>query len=148
VKRFAPLAFAMLVSSPASAQVYKWVDEQGVTHYGERPPQGQKATPVTATPPSGAGSSQANPQSSQDWRDRDIEFQKRRIQREQQEEREALAAKTRQQRCNAAKDDLRRMESVARLYDLNEKGERVYLDDAEKKAEIDRARQFMARNCS
>jgi hypothetical protein len=32
--------------APASAQVFKWVDERGVTHYGERPPQGGKATEV------------------------------------------------------------------------------------------------------
>lgn len=29
-----------------SAQVFKWVDERGVTHYGERPPQGRKASEV------------------------------------------------------------------------------------------------------
>ena len=34
------------VLAPASAQVFKWVDERGVTHYGERPPQGGKATEV------------------------------------------------------------------------------------------------------
>jgi Domain of unknown function (DUF4124) len=32
--------------APASAQVFKWVDERGVTHYGERPPQGGKASEV------------------------------------------------------------------------------------------------------
>lgn len=35
-------AFAL----PVFAQVYKWVDERGVTHYGERPPQGAKASEV------------------------------------------------------------------------------------------------------
>jgi len=34
------------VATPAFAQVYKWVDERGVTHYGERPPQGRKASEV------------------------------------------------------------------------------------------------------
>ena len=34
------------LASPAYAQVFKWVDERGVTHYGERPPQGGKATEV------------------------------------------------------------------------------------------------------
>jgi len=34
------------VALPVSAQVYKWVDENGVTHYGERPAQGRKATEV------------------------------------------------------------------------------------------------------
>jgi len=34
------------VAAPAFAQVFKWVDERGITHYGERPPQGAKATEV------------------------------------------------------------------------------------------------------
>ena len=40
--------FSILVAAaaPAFAQVFKWVDERGVTHYGERPPQGAKATEV------------------------------------------------------------------------------------------------------
>lgn len=33
-------------AAPALGQVYKWVDERGVTHYGERPPQGGKASEV------------------------------------------------------------------------------------------------------
>lgn len=32
--------------APASAQVYKWVDERGVTHYSERPPANAKARPT------------------------------------------------------------------------------------------------------
>jgi len=36
----------MATAVPALAQVYKWVDEKGVTHYGERPPQGSKASEV------------------------------------------------------------------------------------------------------
>src|SRR5260221_4379826 len=59
----------LAVAAPALAQVYKWVDERGVTHYGERPPQGGKASEVPdrlASPPSGAvtgsqGSTQSNP---------------------------------------------------------------------------------------
>src|SRR5258708_39652254 len=59
----------MAVAAPALAQVYKWVDERGVTHYGERPPQGGKASEVPdrlASPPARGGtrtegSAQANP---------------------------------------------------------------------------------------
>ena len=42
------LHFLILAAAvgPAFAQVYKWVDERGVTHYGERPPQGGKASEV------------------------------------------------------------------------------------------------------
>jgi len=41
-------------AAPAFAQVFKWVDDRGVTHYGERPPQGAKASEVQdklASPP-------------------------------------------------------------------------------------------------
>ena len=42
------LHFLIFVAAvaPAFAQVFKWVDERGVTHYGERPPQGGKASEV------------------------------------------------------------------------------------------------------
>ena len=42
------LHFLILATAvaPAFGQVFKWVDERGVTHYGERPPQGGKASEV------------------------------------------------------------------------------------------------------
>ena len=141
------LALLCGLIGPATAQVYKWVDEKGVTHYGERPPQGQSARPVNTAPSTGPGTPPAKPESSQDWQNKSIEFQKRRIEREQETALEQKKAKEKQRRCVLARDDLRQMESVERLYDLNEKGERVYLDDSARKAEIERARQSISRNC-
>lgn len=37
-----------LTSQLALAQPYKWIDAQGRTHYGDRPPADAKARPVTA----------------------------------------------------------------------------------------------------
>src|SRR5258708_21414010 len=60
------LHFLILLATapPSFAQVYKWVDERGVTHYGERPPQGGKASEVPnrlASPaPGGVTGSQGN----------------------------------------------------------------------------------------
>lgn len=43
------LFLALVLASPlAGAQPYKWVDAQGRTHYGDRPPAEAKARPVTA----------------------------------------------------------------------------------------------------
>jgi hypothetical protein len=39
---------------PVSAQAYKWVDENGVAHYGERPQEGRNVSEVPCklgTPP-------------------------------------------------------------------------------------------------
>lgn len=38
----AALLAIAIVATPASAQIYKWVDDNGVTHYGQRP--GQEAS--------------------------------------------------------------------------------------------------------
>ncbi len=43
LRRIALIA-ALAFCAPASAQVYKWVDAEGRTHYGERPPQALDAT--------------------------------------------------------------------------------------------------------
>ena len=50
-----PAAIAVLLlaglAAPAAAQdVYKWKDARGVTHYGDTPPAGVKATAVRAAP--------------------------------------------------------------------------------------------------
>ena len=59
------LHFLILTATlaPAFAQVFKWVDERGVTHYGERPPQGGKASEVPDRLGSPGGTApRANPQ--------------------------------------------------------------------------------------
>ncbi|MCY1281859.1 hypothetical protein D9M68_356250 [compost metagenome] len=38
-----------LSASVMASQVYKWVDDKGVTHFGAQPPQGQAATPISTT---------------------------------------------------------------------------------------------------
>lgn len=46
-----------LSSTVMAAQVYKWVDAQGVTHFGAQPPEGQETKAISTTvapPPKGA----------------------------------------------------------------------------------------------
>lgn len=40
-----------LSTSALAGQVYKWVDAQGVTHFGAQPPEGQEATSVSTAVP-------------------------------------------------------------------------------------------------
>jgi hypothetical protein len=41
-----PLVLLPLSGACFAAELYKWVDEKGVTTYGEKPPAGRAATPV------------------------------------------------------------------------------------------------------
>lgn len=47
MKTAAILVVALLVSAPAFAQIYKWVDAEGKVHYDSRPPANVKAEPIT-----------------------------------------------------------------------------------------------------
>ncbi|QEY64882.1 DUF4124 domain-containing protein [Metapseudomonas lalkuanensis] len=48
---FAGSLLLALATTAMAGQVYKWVDAQGVTHFGAQPPDGQEATSVNTSIP-------------------------------------------------------------------------------------------------
>ena len=129
----------------AHAQVYKWVDEKGTTHYGERPPQGRKAQEVVqrlANPAPAPGKA-----SRPDWKEKDLEFRGRRIEAEQAEAKQKQQEAANLQACNQARDHLTQMKTARRLYRLNEKGERVYESDEERQASVAQLEAAVAQRC-
>jgi hypothetical protein len=132
--------------APAYAQVYKWVDEKGVTHYGERPPPGKNARAVDerlANPAPAPGKAAQPP----DWKEKELEFRSRRIEAEQAEAKQKQREAVDRQACNQARDRLARMKTARGLYRLNEQGERVYQSDEEQRAAIADQEQLTAERC-
>ncbi len=132
---------------PASAQVYKWVDEKGITHYGERAPQGRKAQEVEqrlANPvPVPVPGKAAQPS----WQDKELEFRGRRVEAEQAEAKQKQQEAANRQACNQARDRLAQAKAARRWYRLDEKGERVYQSDEEQRASIAQLEQLIAQRC-
>lgn len=141
------LTFCILwaLSLPAAAQVYKWVDEKGVTHYGERPPQGKSSREI--------GQHLANPAPAPekavqpDWKAKELEFRGRRIEAEQAEAKQKQEEAANRQACARARDRLSLMKSARGMYRLNEKGEREYRSEAENRAAITQLERQLAENC-
>ena len=130
---------------PASAQTYKWVDDKGVTHYGDRPPQGSKAQPVEqhlAAPMPAPGTS-----NQPSWKEKELEFRSRRVENQTKEAEQQRQEATRRQACNQARDQLAQMKLARRVYRLNEKGERVYQSDEERDASTAQLEQLVAQRC-
>jgi hypothetical protein len=135
------VALILALAAPAAlAQVFKWVDENGRVHYGEKPPPGTKANALK--PPAAAPNSPAAPQ---DVQSQEREFRGRQIKKREDETRQAQEAANREAQCGNAKDRLAIAERAA-LYRL-EKGERVFYSDAEQKAEIENRRAAVTRYC-
>jgi hypothetical protein len=148
IPAFAGMTLAALLCCAPAHAIYKWVDEKGVTHFSETPPpDGRKATKVEpkVTPPSSA------PAAPVDWKKREQESRKQRIEREQVDEvAKAKAhnqAAERTNRCNHAKRDLEVLERNVPVFSTNARGERVYVEDKDRAAEIAAARREIEANC-
>lgn len=50
MKLLVALMLWALSGAPLAAELYKWVDEKGVTNYGEKPPPNRQAIPVDTSP--------------------------------------------------------------------------------------------------
>jgi Domain of unknown function (DUF4124) len=61
VKRLLGLLVAIVAGAAFAADTYKWVDEKGVTTYGEKPPAGRAAKPVDTTPVGPTGTVDGSP---------------------------------------------------------------------------------------
>ena len=129
-----------LALSAASAQVFKWVDENGRVHYGEKPPPGTKANAMKT--PAAAPNSPAAPQ---DVQSQEREFRGRQIKKKEDEARQAQDAANRDALCRYSKELLSIAERAS-LFRM-EKGERVFYSDAEQKAEIESRRAAVKQNC-
>ena len=130
------LAFVVLLAAvlPASAAMYKWVDEKGVTHFSETPPpDGKAATKIEPrpTPPSGPATRPA-----ENWQEKDMDFRKRRLEKDQAEEKARDAsersAANRKNNCLRAQRNLHQLGLGIPLYVINEKGEQVWMTDEER----------------
>lgn len=128
----------LLAALPAEAELYKWTDAQGRVHFTDRKPADGGKVETLKTPqarnPGGreAAAATASPQDQKSLLDRqkrmaDILAQER----EQQEA--AIASKKKEEaerlkKCHEARD-YRKNAQGSRLYDIDQKGERVYMDD-------------------
>lgn len=139
------LVCASLISLGALSQsMYKWVDEKGVTHFSETPPpEGAKgaAKIEVKTPP------QARPPED-NWRQRDAESKQQRAKQGLEESQSRQQEEAQRPRlCNNAKTRYDQLNSPRALYRLDNKGERVFMDERERAAELADAKADMARYC-
>jgi hypothetical protein len=130
MKRVLLCAALLAWSGLASAVVYKWVDAQGKTQYGDRPPDGVHAeivellgthpTAHTTAPAADKAASPApsTPQNTQT-----------------KKEVSADVAEARQKQCADAQERYKKLIEGRHIYKTGENGERVYLTSDEIDAE-------------
>jgi hypothetical protein len=128
---------------PLGAEVYKWVDEQGRTQYGESPPPGAKASKLAAPP----SAPPAPPESPEKWHQQDNEFRKRQIERNTKETQEQQARARSESECTQAKNKLSWEEQPGRHWQQNDAGERIFLSDEAQARAVEAARRRVNEAC-
>ena len=133
---------------PAGAQIHKWVDANGVTHYGERPPaQGKSlAVQLPEASPRQPGAAAPAPGAS-DRKERELEFRKRQVTRAEEEARTAQTKARRDEACRRARINLTNLRETGVLYDRDDRGEKVFLTDAQRDALVARREAEYKTNC-
>jgi hypothetical protein len=168
------LCATLLVVAPALAQQWKWRDSNGRVTVSDLPPPREVAdkdilqrpdaaaraarqaanvaaaaasAPPGTTPGAAPGTA---PAATPKPVDKELEARKRAAEAERQAkakaDEEKLAAQ-RAENCQRARAQIATLESGQRVARVNEKGEREFLDDATRAAEVRRAREVQASEC-
>ncbi|MBI5892031.1 MAG: DUF4124 domain-containing protein [Nitrosomonadales bacterium] len=140
------LLLTFFTTNTGTAAVFKWVDEQGVTHYSAAPPANRKGEQVK-TQPAPAVPEETNEQSSmKNWAATE-ELRASKNRREQQEAAETQEKSERMQKCTLARQRLDILLKQGRIYKLNEAGEKVFYDDDFHDAETVRMKEAVRKYC-
>ena len=156
------ILLALCVALPASAQMYKWVDADGKVRYSDTPPPTNVKTEKlripahapnapAATAAKGGSSKEASKSAPRTPAEQEQAFRKRQQEAAKEQEKQAQKeseAAGRADDCKRAKAALAGLEAGGRQATVNEKGERVFLDDQQIVQEKARARQAVTANCN
>lgn len=134
-----------LAPTVMAAQVYKWVDAQGITHFGAQPPEGTSAStvntntaqPKTNFPPPAAP--QPAPTSSTDDKQKAIDDKVKQEVAQQEAERV--------QRCEQLRENLAQFKNNPRVR-VEEKGEVRRITEEERQERIAKSEKEIQENCN
>jgi hypothetical protein len=136
-----------LAAQGAQAQgIYRWTDAQGRVHFGDRPPGKAESVPIPEPPPPATPAPTDAERAARQQRLLDA-YRDERLEKEEREAKQKAEEEERRRRCAFARDNLDRYERSPRIYAPQPDGERRFLSDGERDAEIRIARNEVARWC-
>ena len=153
MKRFAPLAAALLLMTTAHAQTYRWKDERGNTVFSDQPPSGSvrdarridtKSAPVATSADEEIAPEKPTPA------EREKAFRQRQQELRGNMEKlhkDEVSARQRKEACERTRRHLQTLESGERIALTDAQGERYIMEDEERAREMARARGVLQSEC-
>jgi hypothetical protein len=148
LSRTLPCLCAALASASAAADICRWKDADGTTHYGTEPPPGVACAQKVRPPPPVAPGNAAGARP--DFRQLETDFQKRRVERAEADLRAEKArkeAESQREACGQLRGRLAWMEGGGRVATLDANGHRQFYDDQQFARELAALRERISRQC-
>jgi len=141
------LVAAFFPAAAGAAALYKWTDASGRVVYSDQPPPGNVKSEILKGPPP-----PANPNAVKDLANKELEYRQRQLDKAEasaKAEKDSATAKARSDNCTQVKGEMQQLaQGDLSFYRINEKGERVLMDDASRRSERERLGKWMRENCS
>ena len=149
-----------LTATLSHAEIYKWKDKNGAIRYSDTPPpsnikqealSGKKTVQATGKEPltAVAAPTKEVPKESMNKEDEAAKQRQRNAEAEKRNKQEKEAeAKRKAENCKAARANFETYKQGGRVYKMNEKGEREYLDDKELTEGKAKAQSEIDENCN
>jgi hypothetical protein len=141
----------MVLSTAAYGQLMKCVSKDGKVVYANSCPPDTTEQKMSIKSSSGGPGQSAPASTPKSLAERDADFKKRAIEKqetEQQDAKKLAEAQQKREACGNAQNYLKTLESGTRITRVDPKsGERIFIDDAERATETTRARARVAESC-
>ena len=138
------ITFLVLLASAPQAEIYKWVDEQGRTQYGDKAIDKSEKIEVDTQKKGNIKSSKSREEKRQNLIDA---FNEDRTRENENKAKLKKKRKKLERGCAVSKDQLRRYERAGYLYDLDKDGNRIVIDDEERKKDTESLRKRIKKYC-
>ncbi len=141
------IVLSVMFSISAHAGVYRWVDADGNTHFGDQPPAEAASREVKVKVPA-ADTDVSAQQRQQRMRDFLEEQQKEREARQADQAKLAKQRAKKAKLCTQMRAELKNLARISTFYDLDENGDRVYVTEEENEQLRKEFRQKVKEACS
>jgi len=145
MNRILLLLTCLSLSSNVPAEIYKWVDDQGRTHYGDKPVDEADSLQVDV-------SKKGHMESSVDRAEKRQRLlnamQEDRLKKQQEADKQREQQQQAQRQCTLARDRLKKYESVGYLYRLDKDGNRIVIPTEKRDQLTEKLRSDIRKNCN
>ena len=131
-------------STGLKAEIYKWVDDQGDTHYGDKPVKDSQEINVDTDKKGHITPAKHREEKRRNLLETYDDDNARRAEKDAKNKKKKDDLK---RRCERTKDQLRRYERARYIYDYDKDGNKIILSDDQRAKDTNSLRQSIKKNC-